>query len=645
MHRLLPTAAAAAVALLAAAVAAPAAGDAPASAAADSAAFVVVRGDTLWLAAPVEVLGSRVPVALPGIVRGVALLDGDELASRPARSVAGLLQAFPAVVAGQRHHDGAQADLSIRGSTFDQVQVLLDGFDMSDPQTGHHLLDLPLGTHDVDRLEVLPGHGSAQYGSGAFGGTVNVVTRRPGERAGGEVGVLAGGDGTWGDWGSAVTGGDAVSARFSAERFRTDGHGFARDDGTTVQGGTDADLWSATGRVVGTGTAGEVDAFVGFAHRAFGALDFYAPYPSWERTRTWAGTLKVNRRVGDRLTLEPRFCFRRHEDRFVLVRTSPDAYANDHVSGRYAGELRGLVDLGGGRTLAAGVEGVYEDITSTGVRDGVRGPALGDHLRRRLSLSAEVDGHGTPLRWQVGGRVDLRSSLDPRASFTAAVSRDLGGPFAVRAGAGSIHRVPTFTDLHYADPANVGNPDLRPEHGWAWDAGVEATGGPWQASATWFERHETDLIDWARPAGGTVWQVLNVAEGTARGVEVAAAWRGSGGHRLAAGWAWLERTTSLRPGYEAKYALLVPRHNLTCSGTAVLPAGFAATVALRYVERSGGPGAFRIAGAVDARLDWTSPAGWFAALTGTNLGDRRVMEVPGVVLPGARLTGSAGLRF
>ncbi|MBE0565645.1 MAG: TonB-dependent receptor, partial [Krumholzibacteria bacterium] len=450
---------------------------------------------------------------------------------------------------------------------------------------------------------------------------------------------------TWGDWGSAQAGGGATAARISAERFRTDGHDFTRDDGTEVTQGTDADLWSATGRVLNTTGAGEIDAFVGYGYRAFGALDFYAPYPSWERTRTMAGTLRVNRRVSDRLTVEPRFAFRRHEDRFVLIRTNPDAYTNDHVSRRYAGELRGLLDLGGGHALAAGLEGVYEDIASTGVRGGVAGPALGDHLRRRLSVSAELDRHGAPLSWQLGGRVDLRSSLDPRASVTGAVAYDLAGPAILRASAGSIHRVPTFTDLYYADPANRGNPDLKPEHGWAWDAGVELTGGPWQAGAAFFARHETDLIDWARPVGDTVWQVLNVAEGTVRGVETTLGWRASRGHRLTAGWAWLERSTSLTPGYAAKYALLVPRHNLTCAGTAVLPAGFAATAVFRYVERSGGPDDFRVAGLVDARLDWARTGGWFASLTGTNLTDRRVMEVPGVVLPGVLLTGSAGLRF
>ncbi len=105
---------AAAAALLAAAAvgapaASPAAPSAPATAAPaspDSARFVVVRGDTLWLAEPVEVVGSRVPVALPGVVRGIELLDGDELETLPARSVAEAAGGLP--VGGHRPAPGVR---------------------------------------------------------------------------------------------------------------------------------------------------------------------------------------------------------------------------------------------------------------------------------------------------------------------------------------------------------------------------------------------------------------------------------------------------------------------------------------------------------------------------------------------------------
>ena len=72
---------------------------------------------------------------------------------------------------------GWTADLSIRGSTFEQVLVLVDGVRMSDPQTGHFDLDLAVPLERVERIEILRGPASAVYGADALGGVVNVVTR------------------------------------------------------------------------------------------------------------------------------------------------------------------------------------------------------------------------------------------------------------------------------------------------------------------------------------------------------------------------------------------------------------------------------------------------------------------------------------
>ncbi|MDO9695841.1 MAG: TonB-dependent receptor plug domain-containing protein, partial [Candidatus Latescibacteria bacterium] len=140
----------------------------PAAAAAvqADAGFVIVAGDTIWLTDPVLVFGTRVPAALPAGEREVTVLDAGEAALLPVRAPAELLAAAPGVAAGQRQLYGTQADLSIRGSTFEQVRVLLSGMDVGDPQTGHHALDLPLSLSDLARLEVLSGQGSVLAGAG-----------------------------------------------------------------------------------------------------------------------------------------------------------------------------------------------------------------------------------------------------------------------------------------------------------------------------------------------------------------------------------------------------------------------------------------------------------------------------------------------
>ncbi|MDX2473076.1 MAG: TonB-dependent receptor plug domain-containing protein, partial [Candidatus Krumholzibacteria bacterium] len=97
---------------------------APIAAAEDHlASFIIVEGDTLWVTETLEVLGSRVPVALPGVVRTMNVVMEGEAEMAAARSVGELLQTVPGVVVSQRQQYGVQSDLTVRGSTFDQVQV------------------------------------------------------------------------------------------------------------------------------------------------------------------------------------------------------------------------------------------------------------------------------------------------------------------------------------------------------------------------------------------------------------------------------------------------------------------------------------------------------------------------------------------
>lgn len=614
--------------------------------------FLVAAGDTLWLVDSLEVVGSRVPAALPALLRPVALLGGGRLERLPGRSAAEWLQSVPGVIVGQRQQYGAQGDLSIRGSTFEQVQVLLDGFPAGDPQTGHHLLNLPLGRGDVARLEVLPGHGSALYGSGAFGGTVNVVTRRPGPSTGRRLSLVGGGDGTWGAAGSLnlVAGPnetDGPRGRLSVERFQTDGHELELPDGTVTWSGNDADIWTATQRLTTRTAGGEFDLFAGYAQRAFGATDFYAPFNSWERTRTLFLAASFNRPLAAGLILEPRLSLRRHADRFVLLRDDPEFYTNDHLTRSVNGELRALLDLGARDILALSLEGGYEDIASTGVREGAAGPALGEHLRRRASLAAEYDHHGPRWGWQLGLRTDLRSKQAARVTGSGAVSLALTSWLELKNSAGNVFRAPTFTELYYTDPVNRGDSGLAPELGWAWESGFLLRTGPWTGQAAYFERREEDRIEWVREAEaeGDPWEARNIAVGFVHGWELQGNWRHRRGHGLQAGWACLSQSRTLPQGLAGKYELLIPRHQWLAGGTLALPLALDATVTGRYLEHAGGPADFRHVFVLDGKVRWQHRRGWFAHLTGTNLLNRRYQEVPGVTLSGALLSLTLGRDF
>ena len=93
----------------------------------------------------------------------------------PVHDLQDLLKFASAVDVRQRGNNGVQADISIRGSSFDQVLILLNGIQLNDPQTGHHNLNLPV-SYDIDRIEILEGPSARLYGPNAFAGAINIIT-------------------------------------------------------------------------------------------------------------------------------------------------------------------------------------------------------------------------------------------------------------------------------------------------------------------------------------------------------------------------------------------------------------------------------------------------------------------------------------
>src|ERR1700694_4441408 len=72
---------------------------------------------------------------------------------------------------------GAQSDIVLRGGTFQQVLVILDGVRLNDPNTGHFTSYIPIAPAEIDRIEILKGASSAVYGSEAVGGVIQIVTK------------------------------------------------------------------------------------------------------------------------------------------------------------------------------------------------------------------------------------------------------------------------------------------------------------------------------------------------------------------------------------------------------------------------------------------------------------------------------------
>ena len=143
-----------------------------------------------------EVVASRIPMPASKAVRLVQVINRKEIEASSAQSVNDLLKLSAGVDVRQRGGFGIQTDIGVNGGNSDQLTVLLNGVNITNPHTGHLTVDLPVNVDDIERIEILEGGASRVYGSSAFSGAINIVTRSEKRNSVNAI-LTAGSYGTW----------------------------------------------------------------------------------------------------------------------------------------------------------------------------------------------------------------------------------------------------------------------------------------------------------------------------------------------------------------------------------------------------------------------------------------------------------------
>ena len=443
----------------------------------------------------VTVVASRTRVS--GVARSVDIITREDIVRGSAHDVAELLSTVMGLDVYRR--SAAQADVSIRGSSAEQIVVLVDGVRMTDVQSAHYTLDVAVPLESIERIEILRGMGSALYGPDAVGGVINILTRR---NQPGDVRARSGSFGTVGGGAAEGLTRGALSLTGSADFDKSDGH----RDGTDYRIGQGrVSLWAPT-------PGGLVRTNVALGVRDFGAADFYAPYNSIERTTTTTLDSRLDQAAGA-WSVALSGSTRRHQDHYVLVRGNPSIYENRHESWQTTGDLV-ATRAAGPVALALGTEGVHDQLSSA---------RLGAHRDWRAAAFGEATaGSPSSAMADLGLRGDHSSVYGDFFSPSLSASVPLAANVRVHASGGAGFRAPTWTERFYTDPSNQGDPALRPERFWTGDFGAHADEGAWSLDVTGFVRRATNLIDWVKPVGApatAVWQTMNVGDATYRGIE------------------------------------------------------------------------------------------------------------------------------
>ena len=108
----------------------------------------------------------------------VTVITGAEMEAKQQRTVPDALADVPGLNVVQTGGPGGQTSVFIRGTNSNEVKVLIDGIDMSDPSNPNGSFDFgQLLTGDIARIEVLRGPQSGLYGSDAIGGVISITTK------------------------------------------------------------------------------------------------------------------------------------------------------------------------------------------------------------------------------------------------------------------------------------------------------------------------------------------------------------------------------------------------------------------------------------------------------------------------------------
>jgi iron complex outermembrane receptor protein len=554
----------------------------------------------------IVVTGTFEPLPVDSIDRSVSVIDTRE-APLLYNHWVDYLQLDPSVDLQERAPDGVQADLTIRGSTFGQTLVLLDGLRMNDAQSGHHNMDPPVPTDAIDRIEILQGAGSTLYGSDAMAGSINIITGPPKYsefRLGAGVGNFGvnqqSADAAWlaGHWDEELSAARDFSSGFIPDR-----------DYRKVTVFSNTGLQTFLGRT---------QVMLGYGDDPFGANQFYGNFDSWERTKSWFGGIKQD--LGDRTEFD--FAYRRHTDEFILLRDDPAYYENNHSDQSWQTALRRKKPFGQNSTLFYGGEGFHESINSNN---------LGQHERSRGAIYADYDVRAWKrFSFSAGAREEIFSSTRGEFSPTAAAGYWLKAGFKLKGSASHAFRLPTYTDLYYSDPATLGNPNLQPETAWDYEGGlVWDRGGRYQAEVTIFTRREKNGIDYVRASPADLWHAENIDVLNFTGVETSLTVRLPRRQRLQFAYTGLHGNLQSLNGLQSEYVSNYPVDDGSISWQGTLPKNFIARTRLGVINRfdSSPYALWDVAVAREFRYVG-------AHLDLANLTDTQYQEIPGVAMPG-----------
>ena len=504
--------------------------------------------------------------------RRVTVITAADLQQLPVASFDELIRFVGGVETQTRGGFGVQSDVTMRGSSFDGVVILLDGVRLHDPQSGHFLSNYPIPLSEIARVEVVRGPAALLYGPDAVGGVIQFFTWSGLSET--DIAHPIAAEVTAGRY--ALYGVDAAARGQISEVVMSAATSWQGSDGQPVLDGTGQAIVGSDGEVrtdfrrhahsiTASGLMGRTAllARAGVDVRDFGSWHYYTPFESdtarsdsrtaWAqfRARTYNGESPLQMAIHGSA---------RYQESSYRYNPVSDPNRHDNYTASVQGDLSyhasPRLNLAGG--ASAGIRGIDSN-------------SMGRHHDASAGIYATASARPAPrLSLNAGARLDFDSG------FGAQVTPQLNAAYSIdhitlRSGAGLAVRAPSYTERYYdterpAPAGNLGNPDLRAERAWSYEGGADVYLSGVSLHVTAFQRRTTDLIDYARvDLDQPIFLAQNIASVVTRGLELDLESTRDFGlvkARYAGSYAWLNSDLSVPDGVDYKYALVHARHIL-----------------------------------------------------------------------------------
>ena len=438
------------------------------------------------------ITSSRTAQKISETGRNITVIDGKLFQQLPVSSIDELLKYVPGVEVQSRGPMGAQSDIVLRGGTFQQVLVLLDGIKLNDPLTGHFSSYIPVAPYEIDRIEVLRGPAAAIYGAEAVGGVVNIITKTfkhyvDSANTSAMIGVAVGE--------FNLINVDA-GIRHTGPKFNA--------AAALLSNNTDGQLLRGTNKgYIHNHTLGTSFSFMlpkdwqlslrtSFDSRRFAAQNFYTTFKSdtaTEQVDTWWNQLQLKKQT-DKNTQQVDIMYKQVHDHYLF---NSGSIANDNRSKHFVLQYLRTQKFSNAASLSMGTQVDRRSIVSNdrGNHSTHHGAIFGTLLFQKNKFRVSP---GIRLDWDENYGTAFLPQLSTSYNF-----RNL----TLRANAGRAIRSADYTERYnnYNKPlvpsGTIGDPNLTTEDSWSYEAGADFyAGNKFKAAATAFYRDQNDVIDY-----------------------------------------------------------------------------------------------------------------------------------------------------